>query len=63
MEGTEHSLVVGEGAEQLAARAGLERVDQNYLVTPAGRAEWEHYKRFSHAVSSLFRYDSSSSKI
>jgi isoaspartyl peptidase/L-asparaginase-like protein (Ntn-hydrolase superfamily) len=55
MEHTDHALVVGAGAEQLAERAGLHRVDQDYLVTAEGRREWELYKKYSHAVSSLFR--------
>ena len=36
---------------------GLDIVDQDYLVTPEGREEWETYKKYSSAVSSLFRYD------
>jgi isoaspartyl peptidase/L-asparaginase-like protein (Ntn-hydrolase superfamily) len=55
MEKTEHTLVVGAGAEQLAQRTGLELVNQDYLVTPEGRREWETYKKYSKAVSSLFR--------
>ena len=55
MEGTEHTLVVGGGAEELAERAGLDRVDQDYLVTTEGRREWQIYKQYSKAVSSLFR--------
>jgi isoaspartyl peptidase/L-asparaginase-like protein (Ntn-hydrolase superfamily) len=56
MEKTEHTLVVGAGAEQLAQSTGLELVNQDYLVTPEGRREWETYKKYSKAVSSLFRY-------
>jgi len=54
MEETDHTLVAGPGADQLAIQAGLEIVDQDYLVTPEGREEWETYKKYSKAVSSLF---------
>jgi isoaspartyl peptidase/L-asparaginase-like protein (Ntn-hydrolase superfamily) len=37
MEATDHTFVVGAGAEHLAETAGLDRVDQDYLVTPEGR--------------------------
>ena len=31
-----------------------DRVGADYLVTEAGRREWETYKQYSHAVTSLF---------
>jgi len=54
MEKTEHTLIVGQKADALAAKAGFDIVGQDYLVTPEGREEWETYKKYSQAVSSLF---------
>merc|ERR1719500_1558442 len=54
MEKTPHTLIVGEGANTLAKEEGVEQVDKEYLVTPEGVEEWETYKKYNIAVSSLF---------
>jgi len=54
MENTDHTLLVGKGAERQATLAGLEIVEPESLVTPEGREEWETYKQYKSAVNSLF---------
>jgi len=54
MDNTDHTLLVGKGAERQAILAGLEIVDPNSLVTQEGKEEWETYKQYNSAVNSLF---------
>jgi len=54
MENTDHTLLVGKGAERQAILAGLKIVDPTSLVTLEGREEWETYKQYKSAVNSLF---------
>lgn len=54
MEKTPHTLIVGEGANTLAKEENVEKADKEYLVTAAGVEEWETYKKYNVAVSSLF---------
>ena len=37
MENTSHVLVVGEGAERLANKLGVEEVDEEWLITDYAR--------------------------
>ena len=54
MEKTPHTLIVGEGANILAREENVEPASKDYLVTAAGLEEWETYKKYNVAVSSLF---------
>jgi len=54
MEKTPHTLIVGEGANTLAKEENVEAADKDYLVTAEGVEEWETYKKYNVAVSSLF---------
>ena len=54
MERTNHTLIVGAGANKLAEEFNVARAGPDYLVTEAGRAEWETYQQYSHTVDSLF---------
>ena len=40
--------------QRFALEEGLEQASKEDLVTPDGVEEWETYKKYSHAVSSLF---------
>ncbi len=44
MEKTPHVLLVGDGADQFAAKAGLEIVKNDYFITPSTREKWEKSK-------------------
>ena len=54
MEKTNHTLIVGSGANKLAEEFSVARAGPEYLVTEAGRREWETYRQYSHTVDSLF---------
>ena len=54
LERTNHTLIVGAGANKLAEEFNLARAGPEYLVTEAGRREWETYRQYSHTVNSLF---------
>lgn len=55
MEKTPHCLLVGGGANSFAEEAGVERVaDQRELVSDVAVEEWERFKKYGKAVSSLF---------
>lgn len=54
MEHTPHTMLVAKGASQLAEQHRLETADMDYLITKAGRQEWETYKQYNHTVSDLF---------
>jgi beta-aspartyl-peptidase (threonine type) len=54
MAQTEHCLVVGPGADSLAARLGCEAATQAWLTTPAAQAEYEHFKSYTGAVQGNF---------
>lgn len=45
-----HVLLVGEGAETLAAEQGLRLVDQEYFHTPFRKQQWEDARRAQSAV-------------
>ncbi len=44
MENTRHVLLVGEGADQFAAKHGLEIVDPSYFITPSRKEAWKKAK-------------------
>jgi len=50
LQQTDHCLLVGPGAASLAAECGLEAAGPDWLVTEAGRKEWEEFKQYSRAV-------------
>jgi len=54
MENTDHTFLVGKGAERQAKLAGLEEVEPSSMVTKEGREEFENYKHYSSAVNSLY---------
>jgi len=54
MEKTDHTLLVSHGAVQLAETLQVEKADQDYLITEAGRQEWETYKQYNQTVTNLF---------
>ncbi|KAJ8308615.1 hypothetical protein KUTeg_013489 [Tegillarca granosa] len=53
--GTDHVLLVGNGANQFAEEIGMERVQTEELVTEEGRKEYEHFLKFKTTVNVLFR--------
>eukprot|EP01043_Picozoa_sp_COSAG02_P037391 COSAG02_NODE_2801_length_8003_cov_5.731655_4_plen_342_part_00 len=54
MEQTEHCLVVGAGADGLAARLGCEAASQSWLTTPAAKEEYEHFQSYTGVVHGNF---------
>ena len=54
LEKTPHTLMVGPGANLLAEEFDVTPAGPEYLVTEAGRKEWETYKKYSQTVGSLF---------
>jgi len=54
MDKTDHTLVVGHGAQKLATQSGLATVEPSTLVTAQAIDEWKTYKQYNHAVHSLF---------
>ena len=54
MEQTEHCLVVGAGADSLAARLGCEPASQSWLTTTAAQEEYEHFRSYKGAVKGNF---------
>ena len=54
LEKTPHTLMVGPGANLLAEEFNVTPAGPEYLVTEAGRKEWETYKKYSQTVGSLF---------
>ena len=59
MVSTPHTLLVSHGAVSLAEEQNIETADLEYLVTEAGRQEWETYKQYNHTVTDLFRSQTS----
>lgn len=51
MEKTEHVLLVGEGAEQLAVEVGLPLVENSSLVSELARRRLEEHKTFHHTIT------------
>ncbi|CAL4186750.1 unnamed protein product, partial [Meganyctiphanes norvegica] len=54
MDKTQHVLLAGCGANKFAANHGHNEVDPDTLITPYAREELAEYKKYSHAVNSLF---------
>ena len=44
-EQTDHVLLVGEGAERFAQASGVEKIDENELVTRHRREQWERVRK------------------
>lgn len=45
MEGTPHVMMIGEGASRVAEEYGLERIDQDKLVTEEAKQEFEEWSK------------------
>lgn len=54
MERTDHCLLVGEGAQRFAQECGIPVENPAGFITEAARNEWEKYRKYKHAVGSLF---------
>ena len=54
MERTEHSLLVGAGADQFAREQDVPKATADDLVTPAALEEFERFKRYGSTVDALF---------
>ena len=54
MERTEHSLLVGAGADQFARQQGVPEATADDLVTAAALEEFERFKRYGSTVDALF---------
>jgi len=54
MENTDHTFLVGKGAERQAKIAGIEQVDPESMVTQEGKDEFQLYKQYDSAVNSLY---------
>ncbi|KAH9515774.1 Isoaspartyl peptidase/L-asparaginase [Bulinus truncatus] len=54
MDKTDHCLLVGKGANSFAEEQSIPRLDNQVLVTPEARAEWERYMKFTTTVNALF---------
>ena len=52
---TDHTLVVGEGADELAAMFGVKTKPTEELITEAARKEYEHFLKFKTVVDTSFR--------
>jgi beta-aspartyl-peptidase (threonine type) len=51
---SDHTLLVGQGAEAYARSLGIETIDPNELVTQAARDELEQLQRYTEATDTLF---------
>ena len=51
---SEHCMLVGAGATAFARQHGATPATDEELVTPAMRAEYEHYKQYGQVVGALF---------
>lgn len=63
MDKTPHILLAGPGANKFAASHGHNEVDPETLITPYAREELKEYKKYSHAVDSLFNKTEGNSSI
>ncbi|GAB6020351.1 Isoaspartyl peptidase/L-asparaginase, variant 2 [Chamberlinius hualienensis] len=54
MEKTDHALIVGSGANKFASKCGMKQVNREALVTENAFQEWADYKKYPHAVNTLF---------
>ncbi|XP_069116954.1 isoaspartyl peptidase/L-asparaginase-like isoform X2 [Argopecten irradians] len=54
MEKTDHTLIVGKGANKFAEEVGIETLPTNQLVTESARREWEELMKFRTTVTTLF---------
>ncbi|XP_078313886.1 isoaspartyl peptidase/L-asparaginase-like isoform X2 [Crassostrea virginica] len=55
MEKTDHTLLVGRGANEFAEEVGIQRVPTDSLVTEDAREEWRQFMQFKTTVNVLFR--------
>ncbi|XP_062595489.1 isoaspartyl peptidase/L-asparaginase-like [Saccostrea cucullata] len=55
MEKTDHTLLVGQGANEFAEEIGIHTVPTDSLVTEDAREEWRHFMKFKTTVNALFR--------
>lgn len=51
---TDHTLIVGKGANKFAKEVGAVTLPTDQLVTEAARKEWEHLLKFRTSVATLF---------
>nr|XP_054758577.1 isoaspartyl peptidase/L-asparaginase-like [Lytechinus pictus] len=54
MEQTDHTLLVGHGANKFANEMGIEKVPTSDLVTEDARKTWEEYRKFKKTVDVFF---------
>lgn len=52
---TDHTLLVGKGANEFAEEIGIHTVPTDSLVTEDAREEWRHFMQFKTTVNVLFR--------
>ena len=52
---TEHTLLVGSGADEFAAKHGVKTKPTDELVTDMARKEYEHFLKFKTVVDVSFR--------
>eukprot|EP00105_Crassostrea_gigas_P021772 XP_011441041.1 PREDICTED: isoaspartyl peptidase/L-asparaginase [Crassostrea gigas] len=55
LEKTDHTLLVGKGANEFAEEIGIRTVPTDSLVTEDAREEWRHFMQFKTTVNVLFR--------
>lgn len=55
LEKTDHTLLVGKGANEFAEEIGIHTVPTDSLVTEDAREEWRHFMQFKTTVNVLFR--------
>ena len=52
---TEHTLLVGSGADEFAAEHGVKTKRADELVTDVARKEYEHFLKFKTVIDVSFR--------
>ena len=52
---TEHTLLVGSGADEFAAEHGVKTKPTDELVTDMARKEYEHFLKFKTVIDVSFR--------
>ncbi|ELU08852.1 hypothetical protein CAPTEDRAFT_206039 [Capitella teleta] len=55
MEESDHTLLVGEGANDFASEQGIQRVPPETLLTAEAKKEYDEYVKFKTAVNISFR--------
>ena len=60
MEGSNHVMLAGKGANQFAEEVGVQKASMEELVSPKAKAKWEDFVKYHDVVRDVFNKPSSS---